>query len=86
MEAPPTWHADAVKVADLVQAGGLVQAGVGHALVDVQLAACAHVARLALALEGSFGVQALPSVLTRVGAWRNTLSNGDSIDTISVKV
>ena len=61
-----TWHADAVEVSDLVQAGGLVQTRVGLALVDVQLAARPHVAQLALTLERALGVQTLPGVLARV--------------------
>lgn len=63
-----TWHADALEAAYLVQAGGLVHAGVGQTLVDVQLAARPHVALQALALERAFGVQTLPRVLARVGA------------------
>lgn len=46
-----TWHADALEVSYLVQAGGLVHTRVGHALVDVQLAARPHVTPLALTLE-----------------------------------
>lgn len=66
-----TWHADAVEVSYLVQAGGLIHARVGDALVDVQLAARPHVTPLALALEGTFGVDTLPCVLTRVGTCLN---------------
>lgn len=61
-----TWHADAVKVSNLVQAGGFVHARVRHALVDVQLAAWPHVTPLALTLERAFGVQTLPCMLTWV--------------------
>lgn len=64
-----TWHADAVEVSDLVQAGGLVPARVGRALIDVQLTARSHVAPLALALERALGVDALAGVLTWVGTW-----------------
>lgn len=56
-----------MEVSYLVQAGGLIQAGVGHALVDVQLAARPHVATLALTLERALGVYTLPCVLTWVG-------------------
>ena len=65
-----TWHADAVKASYLVQAGGFVPAGVGLALVDVQLAASPHEAMLTAALEGAFGVDALPRVLARIRSWR----------------
>ena len=67
-----TWHADAGELSDAVQAGGVVLAGHGEALVDVDLAAGAGVAPAALALEGSLGVDALPEVLAGVGAWACT--------------
>lgn len=62
-----TWHADTAEASYLVQAGGLVPTGVGHALVDVHLAARPHVTLQTLAVEGALGVDALPPVLTRVG-------------------
>lgn len=65
-----TWHADTVEVSYMIQAGGLVPAGVGHALVDVQLAARPHEPPLALTLERALGVDALPCVLTGVGPCR----------------
>lgn len=62
-----TWHADALEGSNLVQAGGLVHAGVGHALVDVHLAPRPHVTPLAVTLERTLGVYALPRMLARVG-------------------
>lgn len=61
------WHADTMEDPDLVQAGGIILAGVGGALVHIDLTARARVALLTLALEGAFCVDALPSMLTRVG-------------------
>lgn len=65
---PPTGHADALELPDLIQAGGVVLAGVGEALVDVYLAARARVALQTLALEGPLGVDAFPCVLAWVGS------------------
>lgn len=65
-----TWHADAGKLPDSVQAGGVILARHRQALVDVDLAARAGVATAALALEGALGVHALSKVLARVGACR----------------
>ena len=67
-DGPLTWHADAVEASDLVEAGGVVVAGIGHALVDVHLAARALVTLETLALEGALGVQATAAVLAGVGA------------------
>lgn len=66
----PTWHADALELADLIQAGGIVLAGVGEALVDIDLAAGARVPLETLALEGALRVDAFPSVLTGVGSYQ----------------
>ena len=57
-----------MEVSYLVQAGGLVLAGIGDALVGVQLTARPHVTSLAPTLERAFRVEALTRVLTRVGA------------------
>lgn len=46
-----SWHADAVEVSYLIQAGGFIHAGVGHALIDVQLTAGPHITTLTLALK-----------------------------------
>ena len=62
-----TWHADAVEAPDLVQAGGVVVAGIGHTLIDVHLAARSFVTLETLTLEGALCVQAPASMLTRVG-------------------
>lgn len=68
-----TRHADTVEVSYLVQTGGLIHAGVWHALVDVQLAARPDVTPLALTLEWALGVQTLPCVLARVRACLKTV-------------
>lgn len=59
---------------DLVQAGGVVVAGVGHALVDVHLAARSLVSLETLALEGAFGVEAAAAMLTRIGTYDSDTS------------
>lgn len=64
-----TWHADAVEAADLVQAGGVIVARVGHAFVDVHLAARSFVPLQTLALERAFGVDTATAVLTRIGTY-----------------
>lgn len=66
-----TWHADALEVSYLVQAGSLVLTRVGHALVDVQLAARPHITPLALTLEGTLGVYTLPCMLAWIGTCLN---------------
>lgn len=62
-----TRHTDTVKVSNLVQAGGLIHAGVGFALVEVQLAAWPHVTPLAVTLEWTLDVFTLARMLTWVG-------------------
>jgi len=66
----PTWHADAGELPDAVQTGGVVLAGHGETLVDVDLAPGAGVAPPTLALEGALGVHTLPKVFAGVGALR----------------
>lgn len=51
-----TWHADALEVPYLVQAGGLVLTRIGDALIDVQLAAWPDITPLALTLERALSV------------------------------
>lgn len=63
-----TWHADAGELSDAVQAGGVILARHGQALVYVDLAPRASVTPAALALEGALGVHALSKMLARVGA------------------
>lgn len=58
-----------MEAADLVQAGGVVMARVGHALVDVHLAARPFVPLQALTLERAFGVDTATAVLTRIGTY-----------------
>lgn len=62
-----------MEISYLVQAGGLIQTRVRHALVDVQLTARPNVTPLALTLERAFGVYTLPCVLTWVGTCLNRL-------------
>lgn len=64
-----TWHADAVEAADLVQAGGIVMAGIGHAFVDVHLTTGSFVALQTLTLEGAFRVDTAATVFARIGAY-----------------
>lgn len=61
-----TRHTDAVKAPDAVQAGGIILAGVGHALVDVDLAARSRESLMAAALEGAHSVHAAAPMLTGV--------------------
>lgn len=63
-----TWHADAGELSDAVQAGGVILARHGQALVYVDLAPRASVTPAALALEGALGVHALSKMLAWVGA------------------
>lgn len=63
-----TWHTNAAEASYFVQAGGLVHTRVGNALVDVRLATWPRVTPLAVALERTLGVYALPGVLTWVRA------------------
>lgn len=58
-----------MEVSNLVQAGGLVHTRVRNALVDVLLTSHPRVTQLALALERTLGVYALPRVLTWVGTY-----------------
>lgn len=64
---PNTWHADASELSDAVEAGGVVLAGHGQTLVDVDLTAWAGVTPTALALEGALRVHTLPKVLAWIG-------------------
>lgn len=63
-----TRHADAGELSNAVQAGSIIQAGHGQALVNVNLAARACVASATLALEGTLRVHTLPKVF----AWVRT--------------
>lgn len=62
-----TWHADTGELADAVEAGGIVLAGHGQALVDVNLTARPGIAAATLALERSLCIHTLSKVLTWVG-------------------
>ena len=63
-----TWHANALEPSPPVNAGTVVHAGGGVALVDVDLAARAGEARGAVATVGAGGIDANAVVLAR-GAW-----------------
>ena len=65
LSSPLTWHADASEGARVVEAGPVVLAGVGLALVDVGLAARAREALRAVAGEGARGVDTDAVVLAR---------------------
>lgn len=64
-----TWHADAVEPSNLVQAGSIIMARIGHAFIDIHLTARTLVSLETLTLERAFGVEAATSVFTRVGSW-----------------
>lgn len=61
------WHADAGELANAIQASGIILAGHGQALVDVNLATRASVSPTALTLEGALCVHTLAKMLARVG-------------------
>lgn len=62
-----TWHADAGKLSNAVQASGIILAWHGEALVDVNLTSRASISPAALALEGALCVYTFSEMLTRVG-------------------
>lgn len=62
-----TWHADAGKLSDAVQASGIILAGHGQAFIDVNLTTRPSISPAALTLEGAFCVHTLPEMLTWVG-------------------
>lgn len=68
-----TRHADTGELADAVEAGGIVLAGHGQALVDVNLAARAGITTATLALEWSFCIHTLSKVLAWVGTCKYSL-------------
>lgn len=80
-----TWHADAAEASNLVQAGRVVLAGAGHALVHIQLTARPGVALQTLALEGAPGVDALAPVLTRIGTCNSPIIRFPSLPDIGLK-
>lgn len=81
-----TCHTDAMEPSNLVQAGSIILAWAGHALINVKFAASPHVALRTLTLERAFGVQTLSSMLTWVWTYKkrtemlstNTSSNINS--------
>lgn len=62
-----TGHADTGELSDAVEAGGVILAGHGQTLVDVNLTARAGVATATLALERSLCIHTLSKVLAWVG-------------------
>lgn len=70
--APLTWHAQTGEAANLIQAGGIILAGVGMTLVDVHLTARPCVAFQTLTVEGAICIHTLPCVLARVTVGCNT--------------
>lgn len=64
-----TWHTDAVEAANLVQAGGIIMAGIGHAFVDVHLTTGSFIPLQTLTLERAFSVDTATTVFTRIGAY-----------------
>lgn len=64
-----TWHTDAVEAANLVQAGGIIMAGIGHAFVDVHLTTGSFIPLQTLTLERAFRVDTATTVFTRIGAY-----------------
>lgn len=63
-----TWHADTLEFTNLIQAGGVVLARIREAFIDVYLTAGTRIPLETLALEGPLGVDAFPSMLTRIGS------------------
>lgn len=67
MNTPKTWHANAGVVANAIETGAVILAGVGGTLVDILFTAGSRIPLDAVAGEGAFGVDALTAVFTRVG-------------------
>ena len=74
-----TWHADAGVFSNLVQAGGIILAGIGQALVDVLLAARPHVSLEAVTGERALCVHTQAVVLARVRTWGGGGHNTDQV-------
>lgn len=62
-----------MEASNLVQAGSIILARAGHALVDVEFASSPYVALKTLTVEWAFSVQTLPSMLTWVWTYRKTI-------------
>lgn len=65
-----TWHADTGELSDAVQASGIILAGHGQALIDVNLTTWTSISPTALTLEGALCVHTFSKMLTRVGTCR----------------
>lgn len=66
MNSFKTWHTETRESSNFIQAGGIILARVGVALIDVHLTARPCVALQTLTVERALGVDAFPSVLTRI--------------------
>lgn len=64
-----TWHTDAGVISYLVQAGGIILAGVGATFIDVLLTAWAVVTRSAVTAERALCVLTRATMLTWVWPW-----------------
>lgn len=62
-----TWHADASKLSDPVEASGIILAGHGQTFIDVNFTTWASITPTTLALEGAFRVDTFPKMLTWIG-------------------
>lgn len=67
-------HTDTMEPSNLVQAGGIIMARIGHAFIDVHLAARSFIPLRTLALERAVGVKAATTMFTGVGT-KGTLVN-----------
>lgn len=65
-ETPLTWHTETREPSNFIQAGGIVLARIGMALVDIHFTARSCVALQALTVERAFGVYTFPSMFTRI--------------------
>lgn len=67
-------HTDTVEPSNLVQASGIIVAGIGHAFIDVHLTARSFIPLWTLALKRAIGVKAAATMFTGVGT-KSTLIN-----------
>lgn len=68
---PCTWHAQTREASNLIQTGRIVLAGVGMALIDIQLAARPCVAPQTFTVEGTICVHTFSCMLTRIAiGWK----------------
>lgn len=65
-ETPLTWHTETRESSNFIQAGGIVLARIGMALIDIHFTARSCVALQALTVERAFCVYTFPSMFTRI--------------------